>query len=425
MGARGKGAVAPKGGRGVSSAPEAPWDEGRFKEFSQEIDKLRQEIEASLGEEDVRYLKRLKKISRQMEALGRFLIFVSLDPVTWFVGVTALWIHRQLETTEIGHYALHGCWDRFPELAEYHSKSFVWKTPVEEETWKRGHNGLHHQYTNIVGKDPDVNYGALRTSKYTPWQLHHAIQVVQFFVTAPFFTEVVGIYHTGLADLLHKPNSPGHADVLPDRKLKTIGKAVAKIFRKIAPFYGYQFVLWPLLAGPFWWKVLSGNALAHLMTNIYTAASIFAGHFGDDVEYFPPEFRAKSRGEYYKAQVRAAHNFTAPLPLEILAGTLSAQIEHHLFPKFPPNRLRQLRNKVKEICARYGVGYAEDTWWNTLKKTMAHLWKMSSPERSPLQAIAQKSGLPLRQQTKLLVNFRSPKHRASSESRQPPHGATR
>ncbi len=371
---------AQKGGAGAAARQNEIWDENRFKKFAEEIDKLRLEIESSLGEEDVRYAKKLRKVSRQMEAFGRFLIFVSLDPVTWFVGVTALWIHRQIETTEIGHYALHGCWDRFPDLSEFHSKHFKWLSPAEEESWKHGHNGLHHQYTNVVGKDPDVNYGTLRTSKYTPWGLYHAIQVVQFFVTAPFFMEVIGVYNTGLTDLLRKPKTPGYVDILPDRKLGTVGKAAYRSFKKILPFYAYHFLLWPALAGPLWWKVFSGNLLAHFMNNIYTAASVYAGHFGDDTEFYPPEFRTRSRGEFYKAQVRAAHNFTAPLALQILSGTLNAQIEHHLFPKLPPNRLRQVRSKVKEVCLRHGVEYGEDGWWSTWKRAIGYLWKMGSPK---------------------------------------------
>ncbi|MFO1463986.1 MAG: fatty acid desaturase [bacterium] len=369
------------GSKSVSARPEVIWDANRFKAFSQEIDSVRAEIEASLGEEDVRYVKKLRKVSRQMEALGRFLIFVSMDPVTWLVGVTALWVHRQIETTEIGHYALHGAWDRFPELSEFHSKHFKWESPAEEESWKHGHNGLHHQYTNIVGKDPDVNYGTLRTSEHTPWGLYHAIQVIQFFITAPFFMEVIGVYNTGLTDLLRKPKTPGYVDILPDRKLKTIARAAFQSLKKIVPFYGYHFVLWPVLAGPLWWKVLSGNFLAHVLNNVYTAASVYAGHFGEDTDFYPPDFKVKSRGEFYKAQVRAAHNFTSPLVFQILSGTLNAQIEHHLFPKFPPNRLRQIRSEVKEICDRYGAGYGEDTWWNTWKRAIGYLWKMSAKDK--------------------------------------------
>jgi len=368
---------ASKSGQGRGIAIEA-WDEARFKAFAADIDSIRLELESTMGEEDVRYIRGIRRLSRKMEALGRFLIFVSLDPLTWFVGVTALSIHRQLETTEIGHYALHGCWDRFPDLTKFHAKNFKWESPAEEESWKHGHNGLHHQYTNIVGKDPDVNYGTLRTSEHTPWGLYHAIQVIQFFITAPFFMEVIGVYNTGLTDLLRKPKKPGYVDVLPDRKAKTVGKAFYQSFRKIVPFYAYHFLLWPILAGPWWWKVLSGNLLAHFINNIYTAASVYAGHFGDDTEFYPPDFRPHSRGEFYRSQVRAAHNFTAPLPLEILAGTLSSQIEHHLFPKIPPNRLRQVRSQIKEICGKHGVLYAEDTWWNTWKRAIGYLWKMSA-----------------------------------------------
>ena len=49
-----------------------------------------------------------------MEVVGRVLIHVSLEPVTFFAGVGALWLHKQLQATEIGHTALHGAWDGLP-----------------------------------------------------------------------------------------------------------------------------------------------------------------------------------------------------------------------------------------------------------------------------------------------------------------------
>lgn len=380
-----------RGGLRSVNINDLAWDDERFRKFAAEIDEVKAELEAAQGSEDIQYFKKIKNISRGTEALGRFLIHVSLDPFTWSLGVISLWIHKQIECVEVGHYALHGVWDRFPELSKYHSKNFTWKAPAEEESWKHGHNHLHHQYTNVVGKDPDVNYGTLRTSEYTQWGLYHAIQILQFFLTAPFFMEVINVYNTGLTDLLRKPKTPGFVDVLPDRKLGTVAKAFKQSFKKLVPYYAYNYVFWPMLAGPFWFKVLGGNLLADAMRNVFTAAVIYSGHFGDDTTFFPPDYRARNKGEWYRSQIQAAHNFRVPAMLSVLCGALDAQIEHHLFPKIPPNRLRKTKDKIRAICEKNGLAYPEASWWSTWKGALQYLWKMSSKPTSRQTVSAQAS----------------------------------
>jgi linoleoyl-CoA desaturase len=314
-----------------------------------------------------------------LQIMGRTLIHVSVDPVTWLSGVCLLWLHKQLDTIEIGHHALHGAWDKIPELKKLHSKDFKWNTPVEETSWKWVHNVLHHQYANIVGRDPDVNFGLMRLSPKTPWSAHHLLQITQFFITAPFFSWWLNLYFTGLGDLLRPKGANGYRDILPDRKVGTVLRAATLSLSKLIPYFCYEYVLWPVLAGPLWWKVMAGNALADVMRNIYTAASIYAGHFGEDVEYYDKSFRTRGRGEWYKAQIEATHNYQAPKTLEYLCGSLNYQIEHHLFPKLPPNRLGELAPQIKKICQKYGIIYRSDTWVGTLQKAFKRIYSMSYP----------------------------------------------
>src|SRR5947199_9524591 len=94
-----------------SEAHQMMQDAERFRGFGQEIDAIRARVEAQVGEEDVAYIKKLQRFSRTMEAVGRTLLHFSFEPMGFLGGVTALWIHKQLQATEIGHMALHGCCD--------------------------------------------------------------------------------------------------------------------------------------------------------------------------------------------------------------------------------------------------------------------------------------------------------------------------
>src|SRR5580700_783042 len=108
-----------------------------FHAFAHELDELHRRTLAKLGPSDVAYINRLERFSQSMQVVGRLLIHVSLDPATFFAGVGALWVHKQLQTTEIGHSALHGAWDRLPGCEKFSSRSFRWDTPVDEESWRR------------------------------------------------------------------------------------------------------------------------------------------------------------------------------------------------------------------------------------------------------------------------------------------------
>src|SRR5205807_678641 len=124
---------------------------------------------ARLGAKDVAYVRNLNRFSRAMEVAGRVLIHFSPEPATFLLGVLALWVHKQLQATEIGHTALHGAYDRLPGGRSFSSKTFRWDTPIDEESWRHAHNIRHHGNTNVVGKDPDVHFGPVRLTDRVPW----------------------------------------------------------------------------------------------------------------------------------------------------------------------------------------------------------------------------------------------------------------
>jgi fatty acid desaturase len=337
----------------------------RLQEFGHAIDKIRADIESRIGREDVQYIKKVRRFSRTMEVTGRTLIHFSVEPVGFLSGVTALWLHKQLEATEIGHTALHGAFDKLDGAEEFRSNTFKWETPIDEPSWRQVHNIEHHQYTNIAGKDPDIAFGPIRLNDRTPHNERWHNRQVRRAVALMFnFGFGLNLQYTGVAAILDGKPEPG---------------AWRKALRKFVPYYGRNYVFYPALAGPFFWKVLLGNFMAETMRDVYSAATIYCGHIGEDVADYPEGTKARSRAEWYKMQVEAANNFEVPLPVSMLCGALDRQIEHHLFPRWPTNRLREAAPRVREVCERHGVEYRTDTWGNTLKGVFRRLKQLSRP----------------------------------------------
>jgi linoleoyl-CoA desaturase len=366
------------GGADVRPAPSLP-----YSDLAAELDAIKRRAMDSLGEDDVAHLRRLDRFSRGMEILGRTLIHVSFEPAGFLAGVTALFVHKQLEAAEIGHTVLHGTYDRLPGAERWHSKTFRWDIPIDEESWRYGHNVRHHGYTNIAGKDADVHFGNVRLTAQTPhrprppWRLP-----VEVLVTFTNFAFVMNGHFTGINDVLLDNGLPGSLDFLPDRSFSSVRGAFAKGLRKYVPYYLVNYGLYPALAGPFFWKVLLGNWLAETARDVYCAATIWCGHVGGDTKSWPEGTRAHSKGEWYAMQIEASNDFQVPLPVSILCGGLDLQIEHHLFPTLPPRRLREIAPEVRAVCERHGVAYRTDTWGRTLAKALRHvtqLWSGREP----------------------------------------------
>jgi linoleoyl-CoA desaturase len=355
-------------------------DEARLRAFGEELDALHRRTLAKLGQEDVDFIHKLDRFSQAMQIVGRVLIHTSVEPVTFFSGVGALWVHKQLQATEVGHSALHGAWDRLPGCEKFSSRTFRWDAPVDEESWRHVHNVMHHGNTNIAGKDPDIHFGPMRFTEQTPhsWRNFLAIPLGAVMIV-PNFLFVINSHVTGVNDTLSDNGRPEKLDVLRDRSSESVRRAWKKALRKYVPYYLKEYAFYPALAGPLFWKVALGNFMAETLRSLYSAATILCGHVGEDVKSWPAGTRAHGRGEWYAMQVEATNDFEVSLPLSILCGGLERQIEHHLFPSLPPRRLREIAPEVQGICEKHGVAYKTASWGKTLRKVVGQVARLSRP----------------------------------------------
>jgi linoleoyl-CoA desaturase len=279
---------------------------------------------------------------------------------------------------EIGHMALHGAFDRLPD-AKLHTNNFRWKAPIDEVSWRAGHNIRHHQYTNIGGRDPDLNFGVLRLSPRVPFRRAHRLQPITNLLSWFGFALAINLHVTGMLDIYA---SKGPPETLRDLEPQTKRLAKRAFLSKTARYYGRELLLFPALAGPLlWWKPLLGNVLSDVGRDLYAAATIYCGHVG--AKDYAQGTHAKSRARWYVMQVEGTRNFHQPKLVSLLSGALNFQIEHHLFPRLPPNRLREIAPRVRAICEQHGVTYTTGSWGSTLREVFGQLRKLSSPKAAP------------------------------------------
>jgi NADPH-dependent stearoyl-CoA 9-desaturase len=350
-----------------------------IEEFGRELDAIRAEIIASLGDRDRRYIKRVIKIQRSMAFGGRAMIFASLPlmpAVPVFLGVIGtgaamLGISKILENMEIGHNVIHGQWDWMQD-PEIHSSTWEWDNVCPADQWKHSHNVVHHTWTNVLGKDRDVGYEILRITDEQRWKPAHLAQPFYNLLLAMMFQWGVAMHDVDLGALKR-----GEITLREVRgKLAGIGRKARKQLLK-------DYVLWPLLAGPLFLPVMLANGVANLMRNLWTYAIIFCGHFPDGVHVFTEaQIEGETRGRWYLRQALGSCNIEGGPLFHVMSGNLSHQIEHHLFPDLPSNRYPEIAPRVRALCERFGIPYNSGSFARQLGTTTRKIWRLALPSRA-------------------------------------------
>ncbi|GLW25267.1 acyl-CoA desaturase [Microbispora amethystogenes] len=330
------------------------------EEFGRELDKIRDEVLASLSERDARYIRGLIATQRKLELCGRALLFASWLPPAWMAGTTALAAAKILENMEIGHNVLHGQWDWMGD-PKIHSTTWEWDFASPADQWKHSHNFVHHTWTNVLGKDRDIGYSAMRITPEQRWHPIYLAQPLYNALLALFFEYGIAIY-----DLELERIPSGKKDL---KEALTQLRAVAgKIRRQVVKDY----VAFPLLAGPAFIPVLFGNLTANIARNVWGHTIIFCGHFAEGAEVFTEDrLEGETHGEWYVRQLLGSCNIDGGRLFHIMSGNLSHQIEHHLFPDMPSNRYAEIAPRVRALCERFGLPYMS----GSLTRQAGSVWK--------------------------------------------------
>ncbi|MRH87793.1 acyl-CoA desaturase [Nocardia sp. SYP-A9097] len=320
--------------------------EADIETLGRELDTIRRDVELSLGERDAKYIRRVIRAQRLLEAAGRATLFGSRNRWAWLGGTALLSVAKIIENMELGHNISHGQWDWMND-PEIHSTSWEWDMTGSSSQWQRAHNYSHHTYTNILDMDEDLGFGILRMTRDEEWKPINLAQPVANLVLAALFEWGIALHDLDAAKKqIGIPQSEWFSE--PTKIfLRKAGKQVAK-----------DFVIYPALTGPAWKSTLKANATANLVRNLWAYAVIFCGHFPDGAQKFTEEqFENETQGEWYLRQMLGSANFEAGPTMALMSGNLSFQIEHHLFPDIPSNRYAEVSVKVKELCDKYDLPY--------------------------------------------------------------------
>jgi linoleoyl-CoA desaturase len=319
------------------------------EQLGEELDAIRWSVVTTLGERDAAYIRRVIAAERHLRVGSRaLLVLAGRHRAAWVLGTTGLALAKILDNMEIGHNVLHGQWDwmRDPTI---HSSSWEWDHASPPAQWKRAHNEQHHVHTNVLGRDNDLGYGILRVDEAQEWQPRHLPQAAYNLLNAMFFEYGIAMYDLDLGQTLRE-----NGEFTPEmrRELKAmLRRATAGALR--------DYVAFPLLSGRGARRTFTAALLANLARNLWSHSIIMCGHFPEGVETFEVDEvdPDETRGAWYLRQMLGSANISGGPLLHLLAGNLSHQVEHHLFPDVPSNRYAEIAPAVREVVERHGLTY--------------------------------------------------------------------
>ena len=350
-----------------------------IESVGREIDAIDRDVRASLGQRDRQYIQRVIRAQRILAVAGRVAIYASLPllptglpfVLALGLGATTLGVAKILENMEIGHNVIHGQWDWMNDPA-IHSSTWEWDNVCPAAQWKHSHNVVHHTWTNVMGKDNDVGYQIMRITPEQPWKPVYLLQPLYNVLLAALFQWGVAVHDIDLD--AWRAGKITAADVRP--LARGIAKKATKQVLK-------DYILFPLLAGPFFLWVAGANAFANLIRNVWSYAIIFCGHFPDGARVFAErDVEGETRGGWCVRQILGSCNIEGGALFHLMSGNLSFQIEHHLFPDIPSNRYAEIAPRVRALCERHGIPYNSGSFSRQLGTTLRTIFRLALPSPS-------------------------------------------
>jgi NADPH-dependent stearoyl-CoA 9-desaturase len=285
-----------------------------------------------------------------------------------------LGVAKIVENMEIGHNVMHGQWDWMND-PEIHSTTWEWDMSGASKHWRFTHNFMHHKYTNILGMDDDVGYGMLRVTRDQRWKPFNLGNVLFNTILALGFEWGVGLQHLELGKMSKGRDDRGATRV-------RMREFAAKAGRQVVKDYVAYPALTSVSPAATYRSTLTANAMANVIRNVWSNAVIFCGHFPDGAEKFTKtDMVGESRGQWYLRQMLGSANFDAGPTLAFMSGNLCYQIEHHLYPDLPSNRLSEIAVRVRAICDNYDLPYTTGSFLLQYGKTWRTIAKLSLPNK--------------------------------------------
>ncbi len=235
---------------------------------------------------------------------------------------------------------------------------------VSRQWWIDKHND-HHGHPNQLDVDPDVDIPLLAFEEEQALEKRGFARFVVKYQAALIFPlsllQSLSMLRSSIQFLIEK------------RAKSTLTEAL---------FMGAHFVVY---------FGLLFSVLEPLQALLFIA--VHRGLFGTYmVSVFAPNHKAMpllerhSKVDFLRRQVLTSRNVVAHPITDFCYGGLNYQIEHHLFPRLPRNKLREAQPIIRGFCRDHSIAYHETSVLQSYKEILQHLHEVGVPLREARKA---------------------------------------
>jgi linoleoyl-CoA desaturase len=233
--------------------------------------------------------------------------------------------------------------------------------------WELKHNLSHHGFTNVPGKDDDIDQSKLvRLNPKSARKWFHQFQ--HFY--APFLYALLSINIIYLKDfrlLMQKDFGNKKVD-------KHSVREVIILFVTKAVFIFYMIVIPKMVLGISWGEILLLHVMMHLAIGLFIGFILVPVHVTNESEYRLPDEKGVVHTDWGRHQIEATVDFAAENYLvNWLTGGLNTHVAHHLFPHINHIHYIPITKIIKQTAKEFNIPYRNRSLLNILAEHMRFL----------------------------------------------------
>ncbi len=249
------------------------------------------------------------------------------------------------------HDANHYGYSASPKINRWMGNT-IYLIGADAYNWKIKHNKLHHVFTNIYGRDEDINSRViLRFAFAAPLKKYHKYQHLYawFFYSLMTFSMIFG-------DITKRINYRKRGVTNISRNAFRRSMAWL-IFAKIV-YFGVIIGLPIILTGLLWWQVLLGFAVMHITAGTILSLIFQMAHVVEGPEQLLPDENGNMPDSLIVHQLRTSSDFSRNNKiLSWYVGGLNFQTIHHLFPRVCHVHYPALAKIVEKTTSEFNLPY--------------------------------------------------------------------
>jgi len=217
--------------------------------------------------------------------------------------------------------------------------------------WKKSHN-VHHICCNSVENDPDIQhlpFLAVSDKIFGKWwSTFHGREML--LTPESISRWLVSFQHWVYYPLMGLARFNLYAQslilMIRDEKVENrIPEILSEIIFICVLTYFVRFL-------PTWQEIVLYLLISHFVAGLLHV-QICLSHFTMEIH------KPIAASDWVTLQCGTTLDINCPRWLDWLHGGLQFQIEHHLFPRIPRYRLRDIKRRVKALCQNYQLPYHE------------------------------------------------------------------